>query len=59
MSPTELNYEVMRWMKINPKPVTEPLHAYLARVAEFFYDFGRQDGYTHGIKDGEAKIDRS
>ena len=48
MSETELKYEVLRWTKINPKPVTEDLLTYLERAAEFFYDCGMQDGYKDG-----------
>lgn len=51
MSPTELKYEVLSWTKINPKPVTEDILTYLERAAEFFYDYGHQDGYREGLGD--------
>lgn len=33
---TDWQYEVLRWTKINPKPVTENMNDYMARCVEHF-----------------------
>lgn len=46
---TDWQYEVLRWTKINPKPVTEDLNSYMARCIEHFVT----GVYDDGVADGE------
>lgn len=43
MSQTELEYEVTRWMKINPRDVLESEPAYIARAVAEFKEEQRQE----------------